>query len=230
MKISADDFAAGEPRCLPCASLRVRPTASYYHYLYLQMRNPAGNPLCRVADGTGVCRRRPVTERERGGHQLAKSNRIWIAPREAARRLGKRTSRPSGGFPELDENTRAISGVAINAVPLSLVLIGCGSKSNNTQESATATNTTNTSAAAAAPGSENTAGPNPTIATYVQENHIQETPIHRGDPGAPDITCLSPRAGLTLAETLRNGPTAQSSTPAQRRRGTPQGSSRRCSN
>jgi Probable lipoprotein LpqN len=86
------------------------------------------------------------------------------------------------------KKTTAISGVAITAVALSLVLVGCGSKSDSTQESAA----TKTSEATAAPGTENTAGPNPTIATYVQENHIQETPIHRGDPGAPNINLPVP--------------------------------------
>jgi hypothetical protein len=90
------------------------------------------------------------------------------------------------------KKTRAISGVAITAVALSLVLVGCGSESDKAQESAPTTNTTNTSTPAAAPGTENTAGPNPTIATYVQENHIQETPIHRGDPGAPNVNLPVP--------------------------------------
>jgi hypothetical protein len=89
------------------------------------------------------------------------------------------------------KKTRAISGVAVTAVALSLVLVGCGSESNSTQKSATTTTTT-ASKPGAAPSTQNTAGPNPTIATYVQENHIQETPIHRGDPGAPNINLPVP--------------------------------------
>jgi hypothetical protein len=30
-------------------------------------------------------------------------------------------------------------------------------------------------------------GPNPSIASYLDQNHITATPIHKGDPGAPTI-------------------------------------------
>lgn len=120
------------------------------------------------------------------------------------------------------KKTRAIRGVAITTVALGVVLVGCGSESENTQESATASNTTDTSEATAAPGTENTAGPNPTIATYVQENNIQETPIHRGDPGAPNINLPVPQgwadAGGDTPEwaysaIVYNGPEAVRYTP-----------------
>ena len=38
-----------------------------------------------------------------------------------------------------------------------------------------------------APRDEDAAGPNPTIASYIAENNIQETPVKRGDPGSPTI-------------------------------------------
>jgi hypothetical protein len=110
------------------------------------------------------------------------------------------------------KKTTVISGVAIMAVALSLVLVGCGSNSAN--KSAPTTTTTQTGTASAAPPTQNTApptqtdagpfpsaaqaGPNPTIATYVQDNHIQETQIHRGDPGAPNINLPVP-GGWALA-------------------------------
>ena len=37
------------------------------------------------------------------------------------------------------------------------------------------------------PRDEDAAGPNPTIASYIVENNIQETPVKRGDPGSPTI-------------------------------------------
>jgi Probable lipoprotein LpqN len=40
---------------------------------------------------------------------------------------------------------------------------------------------------AVAPRDEDAKGPNPTIASYVQENNIQETPVKRGEPGSPTI-------------------------------------------
>jgi hypothetical protein len=89
----------------------------------------------------------------------------------------------------------AVSGAAAVAAALALVLSGCGSdtKTEPTTTTATTTTTTTTSAKAAptkakvAPRDEDAAGPNPTIASYIQENNIQETPVKRGDPGSPTI-------------------------------------------
>jgi hypothetical protein len=38
-----------------------------------------------------------------------------------------------------------------------------------------------------APRDEDAAGPNPTIASYIKDNNIQERPVKRGDPGSPTI-------------------------------------------
>ena len=91
----------------------------------------------------------------------------------------------------------AISGAAAVAAALAVVLSGCGSDTK-TEPSATTsaekTTTTTTSAKAApsskpkvAPRDEDAAGPNPTIASYIAENKIQEAPVKRGDPGSPTI-------------------------------------------
>jgi hypothetical protein len=90
-----------------------------------------------------------------------------------------------------------ISGVAAAAAALALLLSGCGSDTKSepstTSETTTTTTTTKTSAKAApstpkvAPRDEDAAGPNPTIASYIAENNIQETPVKRGDPGSPTI-------------------------------------------
>jgi hypothetical protein len=37
------------------------------------------------------------------------------------------------------------------------------------------------------PAQEGAAGPNPTIASYIAENDIVETVVHRGDPGSPTL-------------------------------------------
>jgi hypothetical protein len=87
----------------------------------------------------------------------------------------------------------AISGVAAVAAALALVLSGCGSDTKTEPTTTTTTTTTTTSAKAApttakvAPRDEDAAGPNPTVASYIQENNIQETPVKRGDPGSPTI-------------------------------------------
>jgi hypothetical protein len=91
----------------------------------------------------------------------------------------------------------AISGAAALAAALAVVLSGCGSDaktepSTSTSASKTTSKTTSTKAAPSskpkvAPRDEDAAGPNPTIASYIKENNIQEAPVKRGDPGSPTI-------------------------------------------
>ena len=72
-------------------------------------------------------------------------------------------------------------------VALSLALVGCGSEnktspstSTSTSVSTTATSgTSGTFATSATPGAQ----ANKTIADYIVEAHITETPVHHGDPG-----------------------------------------------
>jgi Probable lipoprotein LpqN len=72
------------------------------------------------------------------------------------------------------------------AVALGLALVGCGSSNKTSPSTSTSASTstststsTKTSATSATPGAK--AGP--TIADYISDNHITETPIHHGDPG-----------------------------------------------
>jgi hypothetical protein len=94
--------------------------------------------------------------------------------------------------------SRAIAGVGAVVAALSLVLSGCGSHTTVTTSSSKSTTKTSTSAAAApskpkvAPRNEDAAGPNPTIASYIKENNIQETQVKRDDPGAPAINLPVP--------------------------------------
>ena len=93
----------------------------------------------------------------------------------------------------------AISGATAIAATLAIVLSGCGGSDTKTEpntkssEKTTTSETTTTSAKAApstakvAPRDEDAAGPNPTIASYIAENKIQESPVKRGDPGSPTI-------------------------------------------
>jgi len=84
-------------------------------------------------------------------------------------------------------NPFAVIGVA-PVVALGLALAGCGSDTatetattttETTTEAETTTKTPTTSAQAA--------GPNYTIFDYIRDNDIVETPVHRGDPGAPAV-------------------------------------------
>ena len=76
--------------------------------------------------------------------------------------------------------------VAIAAVALGIGLAGCGSDtdtapSTSAEETANGPNTAATKA-----------GPDKTIAEYIKENNIVETPVRRGDPGSPSINLVVP--------------------------------------
>ena len=76
--------------------------------------------------------------------------------------------------------------VAIVAVALGIGLAGCGSDtetapSTSSKETTSESNTATTQAA-----------PDMTIAEYVKQNNIVETPVRRGDPGSPTINLPVP--------------------------------------
>jgi len=89
----------------------------------------------------------------------------------------------------------AISGLAV-AAAFAIVLSGCGSSTTTAPSTAaSASNSSSATSVKAAPPStpkvapreEDKTGPNPTIASYIQQNNIQETPVKKGDPGSPTI-------------------------------------------
>jgi hypothetical protein len=86
-----------------------------------------------------------------------------------------------------------VTAVATVAVVLSLA--GCGSDTKTEPSKAEATSseaTTTTSTEAAPTTSAQAAGPNKTIVDYIKDNGIVETPVKRGDPGAPTIDLPTP--------------------------------------
>ena len=62
------------------------------------------------------------------------------------------------------------------------MLSGCGSDTK-TEPSTSAPSTK----PKVAQRDEDATGPNPTIASYIKDNNIQESPVKRGDPGSPTI-------------------------------------------
>ncbi len=100
---------------------------------------------------------------------------------------------------------RTISCATAMAAALALVLSGCGSTTKG-EPSAAASETTSTttsaktatSTAEVAPRDEDAQSPNPTIASYIAENNIEETPVKRGDPGSPTVDLPVPE-GWQLA-------------------------------
>ena len=97
--------------------------------------------------------------------------------------------------------TATVNGVAVVIVALGIGVVGCGSGSTPSSNKTSSTASTATTAApttTAKPQSKvaprtTVPGPNPTIASYLQQNGITQTPVHRGDPGAPTINLPNPR-------------------------------------
>jgi hypothetical protein len=131
------------------------------------------------------------------------------------------------------KRTAAGSGAAIAIVAVAIGLAGCGSSpSNNNAAGKSSTAATSTTAATSAtppkPQSKvaprvTAQGPNPTIASYFQQNNITATPVHRGDPGAPTVNFPIPDgwadAGPDTPATaywaiVDNGPEAAKYTPS----------------
>lgn len=85
--------------------------------------------------------------------------------------------------------------VAITAA-LAITLAGCGtdkaSDKPTSASSQTTTTTTTTTQKALAPSPTPVAGPNQTIADYLRENSVVQTPVHRGDPGTPTLNLPTP--------------------------------------
>lgn len=133
--------------------------------------------------------------------------------------------------------TSAIAGVAAIATTLGLILSGCGSDTKTTEgsaetsaaaessEASTSESAPKTTKPKVAPRDEVTgaSGPNETIASYIQANGIQETPVKRGDPGSPTIDLPFPEgwedAGADTPEwaygaIVYTGPEAAEYTPS----------------
>jgi Probable lipoprotein LpqN len=127
--------------------------------------------------------------------------------------------------------TAAVSGVAAVIAALGIGLVGCGSgstpSSNKTSSSAsTATTAAPTTSAQPQPKvapRTSVPGPNPTIDSYLQQNGIKATPVHRGDADAPTIDFPMPDgwadAGPDTPPTaywaiVDNGPEAAKYTPS----------------
>jgi len=81
---------------------------------------------------------------------------------------------------------------AIAVAALGLALAGCGSDSKAAPSSSSASSssessTTKASSSSSAAPATPAAGKNETIADYIKENGITETPVKKGDPGSPTI-------------------------------------------
>jgi probable lipoprotein LpqN len=85
--------------------------------------------------------------------------------------------------------------MAISAIALAVGLSGCGSDTKSPPSSSkqtSATSSATSSTAAPSTSAQAAAGPNKTIVDYIKENNITETPVHKGDAGAPTINLPFP--------------------------------------
>lgn len=75
--------------------------------------------------------------------------------------------------------------LATISVSLSLALVGCGhdQKSGNQTSASTTTPASTSATTSSGTGAAPAAKAKYTIADYVKDNHITETPVHHGDPG-----------------------------------------------
>ena len=133
--------------------------------------------------------------------------------------------------------TSAIAGVAALATTLGVILSGCGSDTKTTEGAAKSSTSAESSQASTSESAPKTTkpkvaprddvtgatGPNETIASYIQANGIQETPVRRGDPGSPTIDLPFPEgwqdAGADTPEwaygaIVYTGPEAAEYTPS----------------
>jgi hypothetical protein len=81
-------------------------------------------------------------------------------------------------------------GTAIAVVAMGLALAGCGSDTKSapsSSASSSSASSSSTKSSSAAPSTSAQAGKNETIADYIKENGITETPVKRGDPGSPTV-------------------------------------------
>ncbi|HYJ55079.1 MAG TPA: LpqN/LpqT family lipoprotein [Mycobacterium sp.] len=77
--------------------------------------------------------------------------------------------------------------IAIAAVALAIGLSGCGSDTQTAESTSTSASASENASSAAPTTSVAAAEPKKTIADYIKENNITETPVQRGDRGAPTI-------------------------------------------
>lgn len=99
---------------------------------------------------------------------------------------------------------RMLSAAVAGVAALGLVLSGCGSKDDSaatTSGSSSSSESSTASASSAAPTSP-TAGASSgeTIDDYLKANGIQQTLVHRGDPGTPDLGLPTPPGWRILSD------------------------------
>ncbi|MFI5509995.1 LpqN/LpqT family lipoprotein [Mycobacterium sp. NPDC051804] len=116
---------------------------------------------------------------------------------------------PSEPAPKKVQSNRVLLGaavllaVAVLAVTIIAVVVSLSrtdtaaaptASPDTSTSGSTTTRTRPTPTPSVAPRDEDPPGPQPTIASYIAENNIQETPVKQGDPGAPTVELPVPQS------------------------------------
>lgn len=98
---------------------------------------------------------------------------------------------------------RTTTGMVAAVAAMGLVLTGCGSGSDTeASETSSASESSSESSSSAAPSSTaQAADPNQTIDEYLKANGIEQTLVHRGDPGSPELGLPTPPGWRVLDDT-----------------------------
>jgi hypothetical protein len=96
----------------------------------------------------------------------------------------------------------ALTGVAAAFTALAVVLSGCGSDTKTATSSSSSTDSSKSSSSKSSTSKKkptveatpepDATGPNPSIASYIKDSGITESPVHMGDPGSPTINLPVP--------------------------------------
>ena len=81
--------------------------------------------------------------------------------------------------------------IAISAIAIAIGVSACGSATKSSP-STSATSSATSATPAPSTSAQAAPGPNQTIVDYIKENNISETPVHKGDAGAPTINLPFP--------------------------------------
>lgn len=99
-------------------------------------------------------------------------------------------------------------------VALSLAVVACGSGDKSSPSTSTSTSTSKSTSTTTTASTSATPGARKTIADYIKENNITETPVRRGDPGSPTINLPMPPGWQVANESGASYGTIAFSTPS----------------
>jgi hypothetical protein len=93
-----------------------------------------------------------------------------------------------------------VCGTTIAVFALGVALTSCGSKSAPAASSSSSSSKTSAASSSSSTSAAPAAGKNETLADYIKEAGLTETPVKRGDPGSPTIDLPVPDGWATAGD------------------------------